>query len=110
MMMRWAVLGVALVGCYAPHVQSGAPCSPDVDNCPGGQMCLPAAGGYFCGGVAAPDASTDGPVRDDAPIDGGANCFGTGLGTNLCLAQAPAGTVAFTAAIWIWVARAGKPS
>jgi hypothetical protein len=107
MMMRWAVLGVALVGCYAPHVQSGAPCSPDVDNCPSGQTCLPAAGGYFCGGGAMPDASGDGPVRDDAPGDGGASCFGTGLLANLCLAQAPAGTVAFTADVTIDTATVG---
>jgi len=93
--MRWAVLGVALAGCYSPHVASGAPCMPDVDNCPADQSCETTAAGSFCTAEAAmPDGGGDGTSLGDGPRpDAGPNCFGTGLVTNVCLQQAPAGNV-----------------
>ena len=104
------MLSVAVAGCYAPHLSSGAPCTPDVDNCPSGQSCIGTASGYFCGGVAAtPDASKDGPNSIDAHTgDAGPNCFGTGLVTNLCLASAPSGAVAVTSSRTIDTATVGS--
>jgi hypothetical protein len=102
--MRWAVLGVALAGCYAPHVQSGAPCTPDVDNCPSGQTCQTTAAGSFCsgsGGISI-DAAVDAPPVDNAP-----GCFGTGLVANLCLAAAPSGMLAIAADTTIDTATVG---
>jgi hypothetical protein len=107
--VRWAVFGVALVGCYAPHVQSGAPCTPDVDNCPSGQTCQTTAAGSFCTGSALPDGSIDSPI-DARPVDNAPGCFGTGLVASLCLSEAPSGTLAITADTTIDTATVGTGS
>ncbi|HEU0031949.1 MAG TPA: thrombospondin type 3 repeat-containing protein [Kofleriaceae bacterium] len=54
--MRWLL--VLLVGCYAPTIQSGAPCTTD---CPGELQCID----HVCREPGyVPDASIDGPPGD----------------------------------------------
>jgi hypothetical protein len=59
-------LVIALAGCYAPHAQPGAPCTPDDPVCPGDQTCAPVAGGYACVDMVAADARTDAAGKVDA--------------------------------------------
>src|SRR5688500_7818979 len=66
---------VALVGCYSPQPQPGAPC-PD-GTCPTGLVCSPAsrtcelhAVDAAVGDITMPiDASRDGAVTPDAPLN-----------------------------------------
>jgi hypothetical protein len=105
--MRWAgIFGVVLAGCYAPHVDSGAPCTPDVDNCPSGQSCQTTAAGSFCTAIARADAATD-AAADTRIVDAAPGCFGTGIVANVCLAPPPAGTLSFTSATAIDTATVG---
>ncbi|MGE5184935.1 MAG: hypothetical protein ACM31C_22860 [Acidobacteriota bacterium] len=62
--MRAAVCSLAVAAaCYSPRAGTGAPCSPELDNCPGAQTCALVGGGYVCVDGPVPD----GPVIRDAP-------------------------------------------
>ena len=72
--MRFALLLALAAGCYAPSVTPGAPCDPQVGNCPRPLMCVTGAAGYTCQlgpGSSGDDAMIDVPsVPDpDAAID-----------------------------------------
>ena len=73
--MRALVVVAVLAGCYGPHAETGAPCTPGVQNCPGGQMCVTSGSGSFCEvGPAPVDSATlrDTPASvPDAPPDAG---------------------------------------
>src|SRR5262249_29359259 len=80
---------------------SGAPCDLNRGNsCPSGQSCTATADGAFCLSHAPVDANgrtTDGP---SPLLDGGTNCYGTGLVKDLCFMTPPSGSfVAATRAI-----------
>jgi len=68
--MRIGFALLALVGCYAPSVVPGAPCSED-GFCPAGQMC-------YSGRCYAS------PPIDDAPIDGDLDAAVDACGANVC--------------------------
>ncbi len=62
---------VVVAGCYAPKVQTGAPCDPALGDsgCPIGQHCLAEASGHFCD-VSAPGdavAAIDASLVDVSP-------------------------------------------
>jgi hypothetical protein len=78
----WLVL-LASSACYSPSIQSGAPCDPASNRCPGGQTCAAIGSGHFC--VGPGDAGTG----DGAPDDGGALCLGARLIGSVCLQQPP---------------------
>jgi hypothetical protein len=87
------VIGAVLAGCYAPKAQSGAPCDPALDNCPGGQVCTVQAGGAVCtdeGGGGSSDASPDGPGIDAAVDAPPANSDGDGDGVADAIDNCPA--------------------
>src|ERR1044071_5555668 len=67
--MRWAVCAVVLAGCYSGKAQPGAPCTPALDNCPGGQTCQLVAGDYICVEGAVADARVDDATTDDDAYD-----------------------------------------
>ena len=62
----WLLL-LALVGCYAPTINTGAPC--DVDSqCPGGQACVAGrCGGSEGNDIDAPMSPIDGPIAINDP-------------------------------------------
>jgi hypothetical protein len=84
---------VAASGCYAPNVESGAPCDLALNNCPRGQSCKMTPSGPFCSGNATINdaAMGDGKIPDSAP-----GCLGTGLVTNICLMPPPTTDVMIT--------------
>lgn len=67
----------ALVACYGPHAQSGAPCDPLAPHCPTDQACAQINGAFACvptnlaelHDAPAPLDATDGPVgQGDGPL------------------------------------------
>lgn len=67
-----AILVVAS-GCYGPSAPSGAPCDPDIGNCPGDQVCRGENGVFTCGSPLAVDAAATDTVADTPPIVDGPN-------------------------------------
>ncbi len=71
---------VAVSACYTPTVPAGAPCDPQLDNCPAGQRCEMTATGAYCGAIAsAIDARINDGMHDTAP-----GCLGVGLVHDVC--------------------------
>ncbi len=110
--MRRVIALVGLAACYAPTAQSGAPCDPTSPACPSGQACTAGTDGFFCS--SRPGGGSDGTdaaiVNGDAPMltDGQTSfCYGTGLVSNVCFTQAPAGALAFAGATTINTATVG---
>jgi hypothetical protein len=72
--VRSALLLALAAGCYAPSVTPGAPCDPQVGNCPRPLVCVAGTGGFTCertGGLDPDDAAIDVPITPDpdAAID-----------------------------------------
>ena len=69
---RIAIWAVIAVGCYGPSAPSGAPCDPEIGNCPGDQVCRAEGSVFTCGAPLALDASPD-TIVDTPPIVDGPN-------------------------------------
>ncbi|HET9624353.1 MAG TPA: thrombospondin type 3 repeat-containing protein [Kofleriaceae bacterium] len=65
----FAMIGLGLVGCYAPNVPEGAPCQTD-NECPEGQSCVALACARGGGGGAPIDAPGSTPRPGDGDGDG----------------------------------------
>jgi len=66
------IWGVA--ACYSGRPHAGAPCTPELANCPGEQTCQLVAGNYICVvGLVADASVADDPVLDAGLTDGAAN-------------------------------------
>lgn len=61
----WLLLGLA--ACFSPQPATGVPCDPTNPVCPNDQACLPAGGGFTCGGgvIASDGPGSDGPIDPD---------------------------------------------
>ena len=62
--MRALAAVAVFAGCYGPHAETGAPCTPAAQNCPGGQTCVTSGSGSFCESGAPADSA---PPLDTAP-------------------------------------------
>ena len=57
---------LALAACYAPHADTGSPCSPSAPACPGDQVCVTRGSGTYC---ELPGQQPQDAGLADAPID-----------------------------------------
>lgn len=104
--VRWALLSVALVGCYSPTPHAGARCADGL--CPAGLVCSPATDTCevvaveLDGSMMLADADIDAPV-DSASMTTSPDartCWGTGL-LSICPTTMPTQAVNVTASTTI---------
>jgi hypothetical protein len=56
----WRLCILAVAACYSPRVQTGVPCTPEVNNCPDGQTCARVNNEFVCSeGFLLADAGID---------------------------------------------------
>lgn len=80
--MRWALV-LVVAGCYSPHVEPGAPCSPTAPACPDGELCIgDGTGAHYCmivGELPVNDGAVDSLPLDAAPDAPSADRDGDGV-------------------------------